>query len=787
MEQLLTHPDGIRLLHDRGRRFDLRIHDQSVLGIFSLSWSFVGTHEREAEMSSLHLSVSDISFGRRGDTVRLAYPPFAGARVGVHFRLRGNGLEIRQYLRKSAGSPGSTLAVGSFALEGEDIRESFLKGFGRDPGWWFFPLGYGSFTPVWARDSREVQKVPPFPTAAIFNQHVDSVYWNRADVLSTPWMATIQRTGIDSTVLLGFLEARVGVGEVAILRGDPTRVVLRSDFGGKTLVGEQELANDPAVIAFGQDGDELIRTWTLETAERMEARRKHQKAASGWCSWYYYYTRVTEGDVHKNLEVLAEQRKRLPVAYVQLDDGYQTFVGDWLSTNRKFLGGLKSLAARIEEQGFIPGIWTAPFFVQRESAIFRHHRDWLIHDERGKPVWMGYLPTWGVLSGHLYGLDPTHPGVLGYLEEVFSTLVDFGFQYFKIDFLFAGLKPGRRHDPGKSPVEAYRLGIRHIRDVVGDRFLLGCGAPLLPSVGIVDGMRISPDVKESWRDPVIGFLARGAGHPCAELALVNCVTRAHLHGTWWINDPDCLLVRERRSNLTLEEVQTLVSVLSLTGGMLFLSDDLAELSLERRQMAELALPPRGSAAMALGARLSSRPERFVRRYTGPSGKLEAVGAVINWSDESANRRVAPADFGLPDVPCHAFEFWSGKYQVASAAHPMEIRLKPHQAAVITLRPLEDRPQLVSVTHHLGQVSTVVSGEAWSRDGRLEVGLDTGADREGDVLVAVPSGYHVAEALAGGGAKVVGHGSFAGGVRYAVPVSHAGTLTIGFAREPGTGG
>ena len=272
MEEILANPNGVRLYHDRGQQFDLRIHDQSVLGVFSLSWSFRGALGQHVDMQSTRMAVADISHDRRHGTVRLEYPPYGGARVGVRFRIRDGGLVIQQYLQCRHCGAGDPLALWSFAVEGEDTRASFLAGLGRDPGWRFFPLGYNSFTPAWSRDSRDVQKPPRFPTVSIFNQYVDSAYWGRSDVLSTPWMATIQRTGIDSTVLLGFLEAAVSLGEVALVRGDTTRVVLRSDFGGKVVDADEEVCSDPVLVAFGQDGDALLHSWTSEVGERMKAR-----------------------------------------------------------------------------------------------------------------------------------------------------------------------------------------------------------------------------------------------------------------------------------------------------------------------------------------------------------------------------------------------------------------------------------------------------------------------------------------------------------------------------------
>jgi len=93
----------------------------------------------------------------------------------------------------------------------------------------------------------------------------------------------------------------------------------------------------------------------------------------------------------------------------------------------------------------------------------------------------------------LVGLDLTHPGVREHLAEELARLRGLGIGYLKLDFLYGGAIPGRRHDD-VSEVEAYRRGLALVRDAVGpDVYLLGCGAPILPSVGLVDAMRVSPD------------------------------------------------------------------------------------------------------------------------------------------------------------------------------------------------------------------------------------------------------------------------------------------------------
>jgi alpha-galactosidase len=97
-------------------------------------------------------------------------------------------------------------------------------------------------------------------------------------------------------------------------------------------------------------------------------------------------------------------------------------------------------------------------------------------------------------------------------------------------------------------VAAYRSGLELIRTAVGDdAYLLGCGAPILPSIGLLDAMRVSPDTGPRY-EPPHGDLTAPAGRS----AIVTGTGRAWQHGRWWVNDPDCLLARpgvERREEL----------------------------------------------------------------------------------------------------------------------------------------------------------------------------------------------------------------------------------------------
>ena len=274
--------------------------------------------------------------------------------------------------------------------------------------------------------------------------------------------------------------------------------------------------------------------------------------------------------MYANLNAI--RRHRLPLDLVVVDDGYQAAIGDWLTLNADRFADMAAVAATIRREGRTPGIWTAPFGLAANSQTFAQHPDWVVRDEAGQPAF-----AWNHWPQSIYALDTTHPDAAAWLHDTFRTLREWGYTFFKVDFLFAAAVPGRRHDPGATRAQALRRGLAIIRDAIGDdAFLLGCGLPLGPAVGLVDGMRIGPDVAVTWESLLAGDLSA----PGVANALRNSIARAFTHRRLWAADPDCLLARPRgdSSQLSLYEARTLASVIALTGGMLLDSDRLGELA-----------------------------------------------------------------------------------------------------------------------------------------------------------------------------------------------------------------
>jgi alpha-galactosidase len=300
---------------------------------------------------------------------------------------------------------------------------------------------------------------------------------------------------------------------------------------------------------------------------------------TGWCSWYCFGPRVTSQNVLANLDAIASQVPSLK--YVQIDDGYQAAMGDWLVTGKAFGGDILGVLKEIRRRGFEPAIWVAPFIAEENSQVFREHPEWFLKDDSGKPLPSNAVSFGGWRHGPWYAIDGTHPGAQKHLEDVFRTMrQQWGCTYFKMDANFWGaLHGGRHHNPQATRVEAYRRGMEAIRRGSGDAFLLGCNHPIWPSFGLIHGSRSSDDIKRTWAK--IHGTAR------------QTFFRNWQNGRLWWNDPDAICLA---GDLPLNEFMFHATACYASGGMALSGDDLSKIRADRMAILKKLAPPTGVAA-----------------------------------------------------------------------------------------------------------------------------------------------------------------------------------------------
>ena len=298
--------------------------------------------------------------------------------------------------------------------------------------------------------------------------------------------------------------------------------------------------------------------------------KKRVDRLTGYTSWYNYFQKIDENIILRDLKGLSRARESVNI--FQIDDGYEPFVGDWLDYNGKdFPNGMKTIADAVHREGYLAGIWLAPFNVHRgKSRILKEHPDWLIRNPDGKPQ-LGCV-AWG----GAYTLDIYNSEVREHLKKVFDTVLDdWGYDMVKLDFLYSQCRTPRDNKTrGTIMCEAMDF----LRECVGDKLILGCGVPLGPAFGVVDACRISCDVDLSYGGKLYNSMSINNELPSAQNAINNSMFRRHLNGRAFLNDPDVFFLRDHNLTFTWEQKLLLAKINNLFGRVLFVSDDAGEYS-----------------------------------------------------------------------------------------------------------------------------------------------------------------------------------------------------------------
>lgn len=517
----------------------------------------------------------------------------------------------------------------------------------------FLRSGWQSWSFNGMRDLDDVGQ-PAFPSGewlrglhhAVGAPPADRDGWHESSVVT---VAGVAPDG--PACLAGVLETGIGFGCV-YLQSRPGSVAVDAEIRLEVVLEPGETRQLESVrVALGDDGNRLLENFAELWGTTAGARRSAPFQA-GWCSWYHFFHDVTEDDMLRNLHALTALGGEIPIEVVQLDDGYQRAIGDWLVTNDKFPRGIEPIAREIREAGFRPGIWTAPLCAVDESRLFIDHPEWFLKDggRDGQPFRSFAHPVWSK-SGWVYALDTTQDPVIDHLRQLFSALVAMGFTYLKLDFLFAVAMRADASDPRVTRAERLRRGLDAVRAGAGDdAFLLGCGCPMGPAVGVVDGMRIGPDVAPSWlfTDPAVipGF---EPAIPSTESAVRSIIHRAWMHRRLWLNDPDCLMARTSQTALTADEIRTLSATIAVTGGMVVFSDDVPVLEAEDRarvtEVIELAREVDDLDRVGRARAGGWFDPRGIQTMSA-RGPERAMVALINVSDEPETVTMAPSEHGL---------------------------------------------------------------------------------------------------------------------------------------------
>lgn len=282
----------------------------------------------------------------------------------------------------------------------------------------------------------------------------------------------------------------------------------------------------------------------------------------GYSSWYNRYQDICEQTILEDLDGCKKIFEKGDL--FQIDDGWEPAVGDWLEEDStKFPSSMKSMTEQIHSAGFRAGLWLAPFVAEKKSQVYSQHPDWFLKKDNEKYYcgcnWSGF-----------YALDIDNQEVQEYIRKTMNRVLnEWDYDLVKLDFLYAVAPFGNDKE-----TRAGRMirSMKFLREVCGDKLILGCGVPVMPSFGTVDYCRIGCDVSLDWDDvPYMRLLHRE--RTSTKNAIINTVYRRQLSGRAHGNDSDVFFLRSENIKLTQEQKENLAKLDALLSDVLLTSDD----------------------------------------------------------------------------------------------------------------------------------------------------------------------------------------------------------------------
>jgi hypothetical protein len=558
-------------------------------------------------------------------------------------------------------------------------------------------------------------------------------------------------------VVGGWLTHERGSGVVSIAPGSNGSFKLdpRSEFGRVVVAPQQTL--DSETFAFGffddiRDGLEKMADATA-TLNNIKLPPRY----SGYSTWYHGKATGSTGALdEKRMAELAKFVKdsrlnEYGLDFLQIDDQWQVHRRDFTAhkPNAPYPSGMKQTADAIKENGLFAGIWLTPFGWQgrdfqddkpnENKTALKDHPDWFVHKSDGSIYWVRW-------AGDC--LDMSNPQAREFLSGVIKTMThDWGYKLLKIDGLWSGMactilypSPAYRddhlgdavfYDKTKSNIEIYRDGLRLIREAGGpDVFLLGCNIAqnmrtMGGSIGLVDSMRVGPDIKAEW--PAVVRCAK----PASWLYFWN--------GKVWHNDPDCVMLREP---LTIDMARGWASWVALSGQINLVSEWLPALPKERLDIYKRSIPNHGGTARPVDL-LDREVAQMWHLPWGEGENRHDVVGMFNWNspknvktgsgaleepnapgakkpaekpDPDAGKPITftidPARVGLPVAKGYiGFDYWKNEF-VAPFSGSREVEVPAGACSILVLQPQADHPQLVGTSRHVTQGAVDVLACTW---------------------------------------------------------------------------
>ena len=470
------------------------------------------------------------------------------------------------------------------------------------------------------------------------------------------------------------------------------------------------------------------------------------------------------------MEFLAESVAKYGLEYIQLDDGYQrlpvkypvssSLADAWLIPNDDFPSPFELFCEKIKSFGFKPGLWVSADAeeIEREAD----GSDIRLRGPDGHAVtgfWMRGIP------------DCLPETIREHIAPLYRGIVEKGFEYVKVDqirhLLADALHEAVREGilTNRQAQDRFRDYMEHCRAGLGDDvYFLASWGVLSEVVGIADACRISADASTTWRT--------------VRMQIVESARWWHSHRILFLNDPDHVCVRTNP-----EWARSLLSLISLSGQLLMLSDPHESYDAQRVEMIRKTLPPLATYAGETGPVDISHP---ASAWCKEHGAAFEAGIKTDWDEVNDEESYVVAgehetarddhplaclwafhmntDAGawcvayrfaatplracrLPlaqlqlrsDVEYVAFDFWAKTYLGEISGEISVPKLPLGHCQVIAFRERLDRPQFLASSRHVSMDAVSVKSQQF--DGaELALGIEGLPGTQEEYFFHCPEGW-----------------------------------------------
>ncbi|MBN1895972.1 alpha-galactosidase [bacterium] len=538
---------------------------------------------------------------------------------------------------------------------------------------------------------------------------------------------------------LGYIENKTGMGRIQLLKQTPEKLLVVAESvlnPGFLLKSGRKIRSDRLLINFAGSPYQC-----LEEYADIMGRAGHARPGSivnGWCNWFYTHDVYSEEEILENTRFIAEHLRGYGLQYIQIDEGFQIWHGDWRG-NSRFPRGLKGLNAEIKKLGLKPGVWISPFVVSDTTALFKQHPDWFLKNADGSlkriGPWPGVDTDWyRNEKPRRYGLDITHPQAEKWFKDLIDTLANrWGFEMIKVDFVaWTVFSADHFWDASATPAQVYSRAMDIMRKTAGeDCHILDCG-PGNVSIGSINSMRIEYDQNYGYRKDVWTQYFRGPA--CSAGAMGK---RYFFNNRTWTNDADhvCLDL------LSDQQARAAASLISLSGGNLMSGDRLTWLDPGKIEILKKIFPAAHVNSMPVDLFDNDPQTSFIVPVSKTFDEWIVAGFFNPDLERPVEKRFSCDRMRLdPNKTYLVYDFWNEAF-LGEIRGEIGLSVDPGGVRLVSIHEKKTFPQFISTTRHSLQGLVEIEDVFFEDSLNVLKGISLApAGSRHDVIIYMPDGY-----------------------------------------------